>query len=1302
MSGRSGTFTCAQGANPSPIKRGRRLPYCLLLIALLLGAVMLKKDVGAALPAAQARTKAQWAQLYAALPLSFEANHGQSDPSVNYVSRGKGYSLFLTGHEAVLTLRRSAQTRVDKSSPLAGRLPEVSKITDGPASEQQSANAVLRMQLIGANPAAEVAGADELPGKTNYFIGKDPSQWRTNVPTYAKVKYASVYPGVDLVYYGTQGGELEYDFVVSPGANPNAIALGINAEAKTPLRINSQGNLVVALQSGDVEFHKPVVYQFKSGLSSSTDDRQSVEGRYTLDAQDHVRFECGPYDHSRPLVIDPVLTYATYLGGTGSDVGYGIAVDSSTFDAYIVGVTSSTNFPLTSTPGVSPYQSTNKGGNGDAFVTQIDGTGTHIKYSTFVGGSGYDIATAIALHSGNAYVTGYTTSTDFPTIAPAGGTTTTPFQQIYGGNTDAFVFQLSTLGTNLVYSSYLGGAGADFGQGIAVDSSGNAYVGGTTQSTNFPVVNAYQSINNGGQDAFVTKVNFTGEQLLYSTYLGGTQADIAQGITLDSSNDVYVTGYTFSTDFPVASPIQATIGGGADAFVTELNPSGSALTFSTFLGGTADDRSYGIALDGSQNIYITGATSSANFPTTPGIFQPSLRGASNGFVTAISHGGATLLYSTFLGGSGTDQANSIAVTSTGAAFVTGFTNSSDFPTANPVQAILGLSNNGLCGSAACQDAFVTQLNPTGTALTYSTYLGGDGPDFGQGITVDTSGNPYITGSTSSTNFPVIWGGTYQYTLANGAAGNAFIAKISVLSPEVPTIAILPPKVNFGNQTLTVTSPLQQILMVNPSTTPLTITDISVALVGLSSTVFQESDNCIGTIPGGGAYCTMNVSYTPSEIGTQSTQISVYDNQNGVAGTIQTIDLTGTGSTAATAVTVQPSQLSFASQAVGTISPPQSAVVTNTGTQTLNITRISIGNTGGVADFAETDNCLSAPYNGVLAVGQSCNLSITFTPTASGARAAALEISDNATGSPQSVLLSGTGAAAFTLTSPSGGNPALIGDTQTTFSIVPNGPSSFNGAITLSCSSGTTCAFNPNPIFVGQPSTLTVSNLTPNPSSNPYPFTVTGTSGSQSTSLPISLEFSDFSLTASPSSQNVESGTPASYSINVNPLFGLNNQKVNLIISTTSPALADYTYSFTSASPTVNASGPTQVTLTINTTKYLNPTVPTAQLLPRFPGGRLPPYLLGLLSLAGLVSLGIGHKRRMRNGRLGYGWTAIRLGALSTILALNLAMAACRPNILATTGTKTGAYVVTVQGTLASNTSVIRTVVLDLAVTQGQP
>ena len=1295
MSGRSGTATCAQGANPSPMKRGRRLPYCLLFIALLMGATMLKRDVGAAFPAAaQSRSKAQWAQLYAALPLSFEANHGQTDPSVNFLSRGKGYALFLTGREAVLTLR--------KSSVAGAHPPALSKLGQPATDDGQKANdAVLRMQLVGGNPTAKVAGTDELPGKTNYFIGNDRSKWRTNIPTFAKVRYENVYPGVDLVYYGTRGGELEYDFIVNPGADPNAIALGIDAQGHAPLQINSQGNLIVKIGSDNVEFHQPVVYQSEANRQSSIDHRHPVQAHYSLDAQNHVRFELGPYDHNRPLVIDPVLIYATYVGGSGGDIGYGIAVDAF-FDAYITGVTNSTNFPSVG----SPYQSSNKG-DGDAFVTEINHQGTQLIYSTYLGGSGSDTATAIALANGSAYVTGYTTSTNFPTMAPAGAGTNLPFQQIYGGNTDAFVTALNTTGTALIYSSYLGGSGADFGQGIAVDSSGNAYVTGTTQSTNFPTVNSYQPINNGGEDAFISKVNFTGEQLLYSTYLGGSQADVGQAITLDSNNNAYVTGYTFSTDFPLSSPVQSTLGGGADAFVTELNAAGSALTFSTYLGGSGDDRSYGISLDGNNNVYVAGATSSANFPTTSGVFQPNLRGASNAFVSQLSHGGTTLVYSTFLGGTGTDQGNAIAVTSSGIAFVTGYTNSSDFPTQAPIQAVLGLSNNGLCGSAPCSDAFVTQLNSTGSALIYSTFLGGNGPDFGQGVAVDSNGNPYITGSTSSTNFPAIWGGSYKSSLT-GTSGNAFIAKISTPSPDnIPNLAILPSTVNFGNETITVTSPLQQILLVNPSTTPLTITNISVGLVGLSSTVFQESDNCIGTIQGGSAYCTMNVSFTPGTLGNVTDTITVYDNAGGTAGNDQTINLTGTGVTAATAVTVQPSSLSFSSQAVGTISPPQSVTVTNTGTEPLNITKISTGTSSSTTtDFAETDNCLSAPYNGVLAVGNSCNVSVTFTPTASGVRAADLEISDNATGSPQSVSLTGTGAAAFSLSSPSAANPTLIGNTQTTFVIEANSASNFNGAITLSCSGGSTCQFSTNPIFAGgstSTSTLTISNLTPNPSSNPYPFTVTGTSGSQSFTLPLSLEFSDFSLTASPVSQSIESGSTATYNVNINPLFGFNNEKVNLILLKTTPSISDTSNTFSNATPTVNSTGPTQVQFSITTAKYIAPSAPgLGHLLPRFPGGKLPPYLFGLLSLAGLASLALGHKRRRRNGRIGYGWMVVRLSTLSLILSLNLAMAACRPNTLSITGTATGAYVITLQGSLASNSSVYREVVVDLSVTQGPP
>ncbi len=1305
MSGRSGNAARAQGANVSPIKRGRRLPYCLLLVAALIGAATVTKRVSTAFPTTKPRSQAEWARLYAALPLSFEANLGQTHPNVNFISRGRGYSLFLTGDEAVLTLKSQSPA---SPSPLDRKNPLAAAKTASPKSDihPNRAESVLRMKLVGANARAKVAGTEELPGKANYFIGNDPSKWRTNVPTFAKVRYENIYPGVNLVYYGTREGELEYDFVVAPGADPNSITLGINAGAHAPLRIDPNGNLVVGLPSGNLELHKPVVYQPARSSQSPAEQRQAVPAHYTLDAQNYVRFECGPYDHSRELVIDPVLIYATYLGGTGGDIGYAITVNSTTDDAYIAGVTNSTNFPLSKTPGVLPYQNTNKG-DGDAFVSQLDSAGSKVVYSTYIGGSGSDTATAITLFNSNAYITGYTTSADFPVMAPPGSGTTTPFQQLYSGNTDAFVLELNNLGSVLVYSTYLGGSGADFGQGIVVDSSGNAYVAGTTQSSNFPVLNAYQPNSNGGQDAFVSELNFTGENLLYSTYLGGSRAETGQAIALDKNNNIYLTGYTNSPDFPIFSPLQAALGGGVDTFVTELKADGTPPEFSTYLGGSADDRAYGIALDGSQNIYITGATTSTDFPTTAHCIQTSLQGASNAFFSKLAPAGASLLYSTFLGGSGTDQANAIAVTPGGAAFITGFTNSSDFPTSHPIQAILGLSNNGLCGTAPCQDAFVAQIDLSQTIpLVYSTYLGGDKEDFGQGIAVDTTGNPFITGSTSSDNFPAIAGGSFSSALT-GNAGNAFLAKIDPVSE--PNLAILPSNVNFGNVTITTTSPFQQILLVNPSDAPLTITSI-VQQTLVSAFDESSTDNCVGTLPGGGGTCMLNFSFTPPSVGTSTGTYIITDNAGGDVGTQQDINFTGSGVTAATAVTVQPTNMVFGSQAVGTTSAPQTATVTNTGTQILNITKILPGS----VNYAETDNCLSAPYNGVLGVGQSCTISITFTPTSSGTLPAALTISDNAVGSPQSILLSGTATAAFTLTEITGTNsqtvnPALIGSTQTTFQLqanLANKSSNFNGAISLSCSAGTTCAFSANPVFIGQPTAevMTVSNLTPTPSSNPYPFTVTGTSGSQTYTLPLSLQFSDFALTASPSSFSVESGSIATYTININPIFGLNNEPVSLEVSNTSPPMADYVPTFSPNPATVNSTGPTQVKLAIQTTLFLNPSTPAvgSHVFPRLPSGPIPPLFLGILSLLALASLAIGHRRRTLTGRLGRGWLALRLGALASIMVLNLAMAACRPPTFNTVGTATGNYVVTIQGTLLNNTSVTHRVAVALSVTQGQP
>ena len=1185
-----------------------------------------------------------------------------------------------------------------------------------PSAGQQTDEAVLRMQLVGASPTVKVAGTEELPGKVNYFIGNVPSNWRTNISTFAKVKYASVYPGVDLVYYGTQGGELEYDFVVAPGSDPRSIALGVKSEGDGPPRINSNGDLVVTLPSGDVQLHKPVVYQTEEDKGQWAKDRgrrRAIEGHYALDAQNHVHFELGPYDHTRPVVIDPVLVYATYIGGNGGDVGYAIAVDS-VFDAYIAGGTSSTNFPTAG----SPYQGASRG-NGDCFLTKINSGGTQLIFSSYFGGSSTDQATALALFNGSPIITGFTASADFPTKSPITGTN--PFQLTYGGGTDAFVAELNTTGTTLEYSTYLGGNGYDVGQAVAVDSSGNAYVTGATQSANFPLVaGGYQSSLNGSQNAFVTKVNFTGTALLYSTFLGGSSADTAQSIQLDSSGDAYLAGYTFSTNFPTVAPYQSQNAGGSDAFVAELNAAGSALTFSTYLGGSGSDYAYGLALDSAQtpNIYVTGGTSSADFPTTSGAYQIALNGPSDAFVTKFNPSGSSLAYSTYVGGSGVDQANAIAVIPTGGSnagdvFVTGFTQSPDFPLANPIQSVLGLSSSTLdCQNVPCPDAFVTHLNAGGDALTFSTYLGGNGADYGQGIALDSTGDPYITGSTDSTNFPATSPPQYQTQYVApyksslvGTAGNAFIAKMD--PGNNPNISITPGTVNFGSQTVSVASPVQQMTIVNTSSVPLVITQIQITEVDNSTTVFSETDNCGGTggatIPANGAYCTVYVTYTPDKLGNESTTMTITDNAGGQAGTQQTVTFTGSGVTAATSVTIQPTSLSFTSTGVGAVSAPQSVTITNTGTQPLTISKFSVGTS---LDFTVTNPATGVPgntclaLNNTLAVSQSCVVEVWFTPTASNTRSASLSISDNAVGSPQTVSLTGIGAAAFTLSSPSAVNPTIIGSDQTTFVIVANGPTSFSGAVTLSCSSGTTCTFSENPIFVGgASSTLTVTNLSTQ-LPNPYLFTVTGTSGSQSFPLQLSLGFSDFSLSAAPSSAITTAGHSAVYTIFVNPLNGFNSN-VTLLCPPQKqmPPATGCIWSSTNTTPN---GGPSSVQLTITTQVYVTPPSYTHS-PPRFPGGKLPPIIFGILCLAGLASLALGNRRRARQGWLGSRWMAVRMGTLSLIFALNLALAAsCRSGTLVQSGTTTGGYTITLTGELTSNTTVLRYVTIALAVTAANP
>lgn len=682
--------------------------------------------------------KAKVHATYGKLPLSFEANEGQTDDRVKFLSRGSGYTLFLTSNDAVLVLSRP---RIDGKSAFKGRAKPVE-----PAEVQR---AVLRMKLVGSNPVAQVKGQNKLPGKRNYFVGSDPEKWRTDIPTYARVQYKNIYPGVDLVYYGNQK-KLEYDFVVAPGADPGVIKLNFTGAQKVAL--DDEGNLILRITGGEIIQHKPLIYQEIGGV------KKTVQGGYTLRGEHEVGFKIAAYNKSAPLIIDPILAFSTYLGGSGFEDATGIAVDLSG-SAYVTGRTGSADFPT-----ANPLQPV-IGGSYDIFVSKLNASGSALVYSTYLGGSSADYAEGIGVDvSGNAVVAGSTQSVDFPTV--------NPLQAVYAGGSDTIVAKFNATGSSLIYSTYLGGSSWDYAWAVAVDDSGNAYTTGETSSSDFPTMNPFQPAKGGGDDIFVSKLNSTGSALVYSTFLGGSSFDFAYGIDADALGNAYVTGETGSINFPTANPLQPAGGGSRDAFVSKFNNTGSALVYSTYLGGSQSEKGWGIAADDSGNAYVTGYTTSTDFPTANPL-QPTPGGGGDAFVSKLNSTGSVLVYSTYLGGSSMDGNDwgGIAADSSGNAYVTGSTISTDFPTANPLQPVIGGS----------YDIFVSRLNASGSELLYSTYLGGSLQDLGFDIDVTSSGVAYLTGRTISTDFPTV--NPLQPSL--GGTQDGFVAKIVDLVLEVP-------------------------------------------------------------------------------------------------------------------------------------------------------------------------------------------------------------------------------------------------------------------------------------------------------------------------------------------------------------------------------------------------------------------------------------------------------------------------------------------------------------------------------------
>ena len=924
-------------------------------------------------------TRALVADEYGKLPLTFESNQGQSDKQVKFLSRGEGYTLFLTANEAVLSLRRAPVRNADRMS-FASLKPEDFKPTN-----QNSA--VLRMKLVGANPSSNISGVEEQPGKSNYFIGNDPREWHTDVSNYSQVRYENAYPGIDLVYYGNRQ-QVEYDFVVAPGADPKAIALDVASESgisgkrsQAPLRIAENGDLLVPTEGGDVRFHKPLVYQTANAIDAhaiggnpeAASSAQSIDGRWILKSGNRVGFEVASYDASRPLVIDPALSYSTYVGGTGTDGAFGVSIDQYG-NAYVTGFTSSTNFPTR-----NPYQKANAGGI-DTFAFKLNKTGTALVYSTYLGGKGTEYPFGMAVDSaGEAYEVGNTGSANFPVTAGAFQTTCVSCST----NPAVFLTKFSTAGNSLVYSTFLGGSGDNRAFGITLDASRDAYIIGWTTSTDFPVTaGAFQTsyVTGSASSAFVTEFNPTGTALVYSTYLGGSVQDVGFGIALDSANNTLVTGYTYSPDFPVTSgAFQTTTTTNGAAFVTKLNVGGTALLYSTYLGGTTGTSAgNSVAVNSAGDAYVTGYTCASDFPVTAGAVQRTFGGdctaaGGDAFVTEMNSSGSALLFSTYLGGSGDDVGFSIGLDQAENVYITGRSSSTNYPVTT------GAFQTTMAGG---YDAIYSILNPTGTQLLYSTYFGGTAVDVAFVMAVDKLGNSYMIGRTYSTNFPVT-PGAFQSTLKGTT--NAVVFKFT------PGVQAWPMALNFGGVSVGVTSAPLTTTLTNSGTSTLTISGVT--LGGTDASDFQETGNTCGTSLAVGASCAVTLAFTPSTTGTLSATLTFTDSAQN---TPQTVTLTGVGSSSN--ATLTPSSFTYPTQVLNTSSTSQPATLTNTGTVPITITKIAT-----TGPFSQTNNCGTT-----LAANATCTINVVFTPTKAGTQTGTLTVTDNAPNSPQTATLSGVG------------------------------------------------------------------------------------------------------------------------------------------------------------------------------------------------------------------------------------------------------------------------------------------------------
>jgi hypothetical protein len=824
-----------------------------------------------ALAAVQSASKLSIAAAYGNLPLRFEENRGQTDPRVRFLARGSGSELFLADKEAVLVLTKPAPSDSDLAQDPAAIPSLVPQLAKHRADVQSTA---LRFSLVGANSGPHVSGIDRLPGTSSYFIGNDASRWVTAAPNFSRVAYRGIYPGVDLTYYGS-GRDLEFDFDIAPHSDPSQIRLKI--DGANSLTATSSGDLLIATAAGEVRVNRPEIYQLAGNR------REKIEGSYVLASNNEIALQLGPYDSNRPLIVDPVIQYSTFLGGTTSDSATGIFVDTGG-NAYITGATSSSDFPVTSGTLQSKLRSTHS----NAFISKLSANGSVLLYSTYLGGTGAngDGGAGIAIDSqGDAFVTGFTASPDFPTVNPFQGT-------LKSASTNAFVSELNPTASALLYSTYLGGTGAngDSGAGIAVDSSGSAYVAGSTSSADFPLQGPIQgTLKSSGSTGFVTKFSPSGSALVYSTYLGGSGSrDAALAIALDSSNDAFIAGTTNSADFPTTTGAFQPVlkGSGLNAFLTEINPGGSAVSYSTFLGGSSAQGgiAQGLALDSSGAAYLTGGTTATDFPITAEAAQNSAQGTdTHAFVSKINPAGqgqSDLVYSTYLSGSdGNDFGTGIAVDATGNANVTGAAASTDFPaTKGPIQP---------APKSAGGNAFITRLNPAGTVFLYSSTFGGSNAkgDLGNAIALDSSGNAYVAGATFSSDFPTTSGSLLPKFLASSGNSNGFVTKLAANA----VIGISPASLNFGNVLLNIASTPQLVTFTNNSTATLNFS-APPDLAGAGDAEYSIGTSC-GTSLAPNASCTVTVSFLPTIEGPAPATLTFRDDD---PSSPQVVPITGVG------------------------------------------------------------------------------------------------------------------------------------------------------------------------------------------------------------------------------------------------------------------------------------------------------------------------------------------------------------------------------------------------------------------------